>query len=148
MLRLISRLIGRHKIQMATFYPNLLRYLSSHSKDKISEIFAMIIESCHEMVPPEVIRPVIERIISNYITEYCHNQHITVGLNTIREILVRMPLALTPEQVEYLCLFKNFRNKSVAAAAKSLVNFFRDVCPELLPNRKLKGRFTHTDETN
>ena len=108
----------------------------------------MIIESCHEMVPPETIRPVIERIISNYITEYCQNQHITVGLNTIREILVRMPLALTTDQVEYLCLFKNFRNKSVSAAAKSLVNYFRDVCPELLPNRKLKGRFTKTDETN
>ena len=71
MLRLISRLIGRHKIQMLQFYPNLLRYLSSHNKDKISEIFAMIIESCHELVPPETIRPIIERIISNFITEYC-----------------------------------------------------------------------------
>lgn len=36
----------------------------------------------------------------------------------------------------------------MAAAAKSLVNYFRDVCPELLPNRKLKGRFTKVDETN
>ena len=57
-------------------------------------------------------------------------------------------MALTENQVEYLCLFKTNRNKSVAAAAKSLVNYFRDVCPELLPNRKLKGRFTKVDETN
>ncbi len=68
--------------------------MSSHNKDKISEIFAMIIESCHDLIPPETLKPIIERIISNYITEYCNNQHITVGLNTIREILMRMPLAL------------------------------------------------------
>ena len=33
------------------------------------------------------------------------------------------------------------------AAAKSLVNFFRDVCPHLLP-KKYRGRFTEIDETN
>ncbi len=56
----------------------------------------MIIEACHDLVPPEDVKPVIERIISNYITEYCNNQHITIGLNAIREILTRMHLALDP----------------------------------------------------
>lgn len=147
MLRLISRMIGRHKIQLLQFYPHLLRYLNSHNKDKISEIFAMIIESCHELIPPENVQPIMEKIISNYITEFCNNQHITVGLNAIREILLRMPLALDENQIEYLCLFRTFRNKSVSAAAKSLINFFRDVCPELLP-KKMRGRFTEIDETN
>lgn len=140
-------MIGRHKIQLLSFYPNLLRYLNSHNKDKISEIFAMIIESCHDLVPPETIKPVIERIISNYVTEYCNNAHITIGINAIREILMRMPLALDPDQIEYLCLFRSFRNKSVSAAAKSLVNYFRDVCPELLP-KKMRGRFAVIDEDN
>lgn len=94
MLRLVSRLIGRHKLILLQFYPFILRYLNSHSKDKIGEIFAMIIESAHDLVPPEEIKPVIEKIINNYVTEYCPNQHITIGLNTIREILQRMPLAL------------------------------------------------------
>ena len=147
MLRLISRMIGRHKIQLLQFYPNLMRYLNQHNKDKISEIFAMIIESCHDLIPPENVKPIIEKIISNYVTEFCNNQHITVGLNCIREILIRMPLALDEDQIEYLCLFKSFKNKSVSAAAKSLVNYFRDVCPELLP-KKLRGRFTVIDETN
>ena len=73
MLRLISRMIGRHKIQLLQFYPNLLRYLNSHNKDKIGEIFAMIVESCHDLVPPETMSPIIEKIISNYVTEYCNN---------------------------------------------------------------------------
>lgn len=37
--------------------------------------------------------------------------------------------------------FRSFRNSSVIAAAKSLVNFFRDFCPQLLP-KKFRGRFT------
>ena len=73
MLRLIARIIGRHKIQLSAFYPNLLRYLNSHNQDNLSVIFAMVIESCHDLVPPETIKPVIERIISNYVTEYCNN---------------------------------------------------------------------------
>ena len=135
MLRLISRMIGRHKIQLLQFYPNLLRYLNSHNKDKVSEIFAMIIESCHDLIPPETIRPIIERVITNYTSEYCNNQHICIGLNAIREILLRMPLALEEDQIEYLCNFRTMKVKAVSAAAKSLINYFRDVCPELLPKK-------------
>lgn len=129
MMRLISRLIGRHSLILQQFYPFLLRYLQSHEKDKIGEIFAMIIESCHELVPPEEIKPIIEKIITNFITEYCNNKHITIGLNSIREILLRMPLALDEAQIEYLVNFRTFRNSSVVSAAKSLINYFRDVCP-------------------
>mmetsp|Transcript_47677 Transcript_47677/g.34927 ORF Transcript_47677/g.34927 Transcript_47677/m.34927 type:complete len:110 (+) Transcript_47677:356-685(+) len=107
----------------------------------------MIVESCHELVPPEELRPIIEKIMSNYVNEYCSNQHITIGLNAIREILSRMPLAVEESQIEYLLQFRTFKNASVKNAAKSLVNFFRDVCPELLP-KKLRGRFTEIDEDN
>ena len=147
MLRLISRMIGRHKIQLLQFYPNLIRYLNSHNKDKISEIFAMVIESCHDLVPPETLRPIIKKIIDNFVSEYCANQHITVGLNAIREILMRMPLALDPEQIEYLCNYRTSHNKSIRSACKGLINYFRDICPELLP-RKLRGRFSVVDEDN
>ena len=107
----------------------------------------MIIESCHDMVPPEEIKPIIEKIISNFITEYCNNKHITIGLNAIREILTRMPLALDESQIEYLVAFRSFRNSSVVNATKSLINYFRDVCPQLLP-KKFRGRFTKDDGDN
>ena len=144
MLRLVSRLIGRHNLLILQFYPYVLRYLTSHDKDKIGEVFAMIIEACHDLVPPEDIKPLIDRIIQNYVTDYCANQHITIGINAIREILQRMPLALDQAQVEYLVDFRQNKNKSVMSAAKSLVNYFRDVCPHMLP-KKYIGRFTELD---
>jgi len=55
-----------------------------------------------------------------------------------------MPLALDQSQVEYLVDFRQHKNKSVMAAAKSLVNYFRDVCPHMLP-KKYIGRFTQMD---
>ncbi|MFN9906319.1 MAG: hypothetical protein ACK56F_09380, partial [bacterium] len=71
----------------------------------------------------------------------------TIGLNSIREILLRMPLALDESQIEYLVGFRTFRNSSVVNAAKSLINYFRDVCPNLLP-KKFRGRFTKLDDDN
>ncbi len=56
-----------------------------------------------------------------------------------------MPLALEESQIEYLVEFRTFKNSSVVAAAKSLVNYFRDVCPHMLP-KKFRGRFTKIDE--
>ena len=58
-----------------------------------------------------------------------------------------MPLALTEDQIEYLCIFRTSRVKAISSAAKSLINYFRDVCPELLP-KKMRGRFTEIDEDN
>jgi protein SDA1 len=107
----------------------------------------MIIESCHDLVPPEDVKPVIERILNNYANEYCATAHIVIGINTIREILIRMPLALDEGQIEYLVLFRSNKNSSVRAAAKALINFFRDVCPHLLP-KKFIGRFTVVDDSN
>lgn len=43
--------------------------------------------------------------------------------------------------------FRSFRNASVVAAARSLINYFRDVCPNLLP-KKYRGRFTKQDDDN
>lgn len=60
---------------------------------------------------------------------------------------MRMPLALSEDDVEYLCNFRATKVKAVSAAAKSLINYFRDVCPELLP-KKMRGRFAEIDEDN
>ena len=55
-------------------------------------------------------------------------------------------MALEKPQVEYLVDFRANKNKSVVAAAKSLINYFRDVCPQMLPKKHV-GRFTDLEET-
>lgn len=55
----------------------------------------MIAESIHDLVPPDEIHPIIEKIIDQYISEQVDNQIITIAVNAIWEICVRQPAGIT-----------------------------------------------------
>ncbi len=93
MMNFISRLIGCHKLIIYKFYSFLQKYLTSHQAE-VTHILAYLIQSCHELVPPEELLPVVKAIAYNFITERCRNEVITVGINSIREIFVRVPTLL------------------------------------------------------
>jgi protein SDA1 len=94
MMRLISRLIGRHRLVILSFYPHILRYLNSGNKEYAAEIMAMVVESCHDMVPPDVVKPILTSVLTHFATDFADNKFIVIGLNAIREMLVRMPFLL------------------------------------------------------
>lgn len=64
-----------------------------------------------------------------------------VGLNAVREVSARCPLAMTEELLRDLVLYKKSKDKSVIMASRSLVQLFRAVNPTLL-HRKDRGRPT------
>lgn len=61
-----------------------------------------------------------------------------VGLNGIREICLRCPLAMTPDLLQDLVQYKNAKNKTVMMAARSLMQLYRNVDPTLL-HKKDRG---------
>lgn len=61
-MKLLSRIIGRHKLLVFPFYTIVCKYLNPHQKE-VAEILAMVAESIHDLVPPDEIYPVIEKII-------------------------------------------------------------------------------------
>ena len=61
----------------------------------VPEILALIAESIHELVPPDEIHPVIDKIIDQYISEQVDNKLITIAINAIREICVWQPAGIT-----------------------------------------------------
>ena len=69
---------------------------------------------------------------------------ITIALNSIREIIARVPLALELEQIQYLTAFRNYKHKSVRVALKGVVNLLRDINPDLLEKR-LRGRLVNEE---
>jgi len=68
-----------------------------------------------------------------------------MGLNTIREICIKNPMIMDDFHLNYLAEFKNYKNRNVANAARSLINQFRDINPKLL-NKKFRGRDNEVDE--
>ena len=64
-----------------------------------------------------------------------------LGLNAIREITKRCPLALDETLLRDLAEYKSYKDKAVMMASRSLIQLYRSVHPELL-HKKDRGRPT------
>ena len=62
-----------------------------------------------------------------------------VGLNAIREICVRAPLAMTTDLLQDLVQYKTTKNKTVMMAARSLMQLYRNVDSSKL-HKKDRGK--------
>ena len=85
---------------------------------------------------------------SNIFVEYghptfgmCYYYYFLLGLNAIREITKRCPLALDETLLRDLAEYKSYKDKAVMMAARSLIQLYRSVHPELL-HKKDRGRPT------
>ncbi len=109
-----------------------------HQRD-ISKILAFLAESTHQLVPAEDLEPIIKQLIDNFVNERCSEEAMTMGLNTVREMCSRNKLAVDEFHVNYLAGFYKYRNPNVSKAAKSVINLFREINPQLL-EKKFRGR--------
>ena len=71
----------------------------------------------------------------------CYYYYFLLGLNAIREITKRCPLALDETLLRDLAEYKSYKDKAVMMAARSLIQLYRSVHPELL-HKKDRGRPT------
>jgi protein SDA1 len=77
----------------------------------------------------------IMTIVNNFITERNTSEVIGVGLNSVREICAKCPLAMNEDLLSDLVQYKTYKDKAVSTAAKSLIQLFRDKYPQLLHRR-------------
>jgi len=68
-----------------------------------------------------------------------------MGLNTVREICAKAPLAIDEFTVNYLAEFKTYKERNVTGAARALINLYRDINPDIL-DKKHRGRFDMLDK--
>ncbi|KAF9161929.1 Protein SDA1 [Mortierella sp. AD011] len=138
LMNLISRISGIHKLTVLAFYPYLQKRLQPTQKD-VTQIIAITAQSSHDLVPPDVIEPLIQTLANNFVTEHCAAEVMAAGLNGIREIVSRCPLAMDATLLQDLTEYKNHRDKGVMMASRSLIGLFREINPELL-KKKDRGR--------
>ncbi|XP_005104545.1 protein SDA1 homolog [Aplysia californica] len=140
MVDLISRLIGIHKLIVLNFYPFMKRFLQPHQRE-VTRLLLYLAQGSHEVVPPEAIEEVLKTVANNFIAERNSSEVMAVGLNAVREICVRCPLAMSEDLLQDLVQYKSHRDKAVMMAARSLIQLFRKTNPHLL-HRKDRGRPT------
>jgi len=138
LLHLVARLVGRHTLHLLNIYPFVTKYILPN-QNEVTQILACLVEATHRQVPPDELRPVIMHLMQNFVTEAVAPEVIEVGLNTIREVCTRSVNVLTEDELADLVAFKKFKHKGVMIAARSLINAYREIDPQLL-HRSLRGR--------
>ncbi|KAL6264384.1 hypothetical protein P5V15_004496 [Pogonomyrmex californicus] len=142
-LDVVSRLIGLHNLFLLNFYPYIQRFLHPHQRE-VTKLLQFIAQASHELVPPDVLEPVLKTLVNNFITERNSADVMAIGLNTVREICTRCPLAINEDLLEDLTRYKHYKERSVMMAAHSLIGTFRRIMPELL-RKKDRGRPTEAN---
>jgi protein SDA1 len=121
MMNFISRLISSHQLLLLNYYAHLQRYLTVHQKD-VTQICTFLVQSCHALVPADEIHGIVRHIAHHFITERCAGEAMAVGINTIREVISRVPLLLEEPGMDAfaheLVTFAKHRDKSVVMAAR------------------------------
>lgn len=140
MMDLISRLVGIHELFLFNFYPFIQRFLQPHQRE-VTKILLCAAQSSHQLVPPEVITPVIMTIANNFVTDRNSGEGMTVGLNAIKEVAARCPLAITEDLLQDLAQYKTHKDKNVMMSARGLIQLFRNLGPRML-HKKDRGRPT------
>ncbi|KAM3599533.1 uncharacterized protein V6R79_007514 [Siganus canaliculatus] len=140
MMELISRLVGIHELFLFNFYPFVQRFLQPHQRE-VTKILLCAAQASHQLVPPEIIQPVIMTIANNFVTDRNSGEVMTVGINAIKEVTARCPLAINEDLLQDLAEYKTHKDKNVMMSARGLIQLFRTLNPQML-HKKDRGKPT------
>ncbi|XP_046688430.1 protein SDA1 homolog, partial [Homalodisca vitripennis] len=136
----ISRLIGLHQLILLNFYPYIQKFLQPHQKE-VTKLLVYIAQASHELLPPDVLEPVLKTLVNNFVTERNSSDVMAIGLNAVREMCSRCPLVMNEDLLRDLVQYKSHRERSVMMAARSLIQLYRHTMPKML-HKKDRGRPT------
>eukprot|EP00095_Tigriopus_kingsejongensis_P002656 maker-scaffold439_size171548-snap-gene-0.24 protein:Tk02656 transcript:maker-scaffold439_size171548-snap-gene-0.24-mRNA-1 annotation:"protein sda1 homolog" len=139
-LDLISRLIGTHELFVLNFYPYMARFLNPHQR-QVVPMLQFVAQAAHELVPAEAIEPALQAIVNNFVSERNSGEVMAIGLNAVRELCKRCPLAMDESRLRDLAAYKTYKDKAVMMASRSLITLYRHTYPDLL-HKKDRGRPT------
>ncbi|EXJ80818.1 hypothetical protein A1O3_07102 [Capronia epimyces CBS 606.96] len=137
-LQLVSRLIGLHKLTVISFYSYFLKYLTPR-QPSVTSFLASLAQATHNLVPPDDLEPLIQKIANEFVSEAAAGEVAAAGLNAIREICVRQPLAMNDTLLQDLVMYRKSKDKGVIMAARGLLGLYRQVGAEMLKKRD-RGR--------
>ena len=138
LMQLLSRVMGSHKLSVLPFYTYILKYLSYHQL-RVPAILVALAQSVHDLTPPDALMPVIKKLAAEFVHPGVGSEVIAAGINAIREVCRRQPWAMEEDLLEDLVEYKKSRDKSATAAARGLLQLYREVNPGMLKRRERVG---------
>ncbi|TID17913.1 SDA1-domain-containing protein [Venturia nashicola] len=133
-LQLVTRLVGLHQLTLVSFYTWILKFLSP-KQASVTSYLACLAQASHTQVPPDLLVPCVQRIANEFVSEASASEVCSAGLNAIREICARQPLAMEDTLLQDLVMYRKSKDKGTMMAAKGLLSLYRDKDPEKLKKR-------------
>ncbi|KAM3449453.1 hypothetical protein MY3296_006918 [Beauveria thailandica] len=133
-LQLVTRLVGLHKLTVVPLYSWFIKFLTPRQQN-VTSFLASLAQGTHNLVPPDALEPLLQKIANEFISEASAAEVAAAGLNAIREVCARQPLAMTDTLLQDLVQYKKSKDKGVMMAAKGLLSLYREVGAELLKKR-------------
>lgn len=128
MLKLTARVIGLHQLTLLDFYPFVRKYIQPHQPDIIN-LLPAVVQACHDKVPCDVVKPLLIQIVNQFVNDRSRPEAITIGLNAVREICIRMPMLMNDDLLQDLDLYEKSHEKANSVAVRSLITLFQEFCP-------------------
>ena len=133
-LQLVSRLVGLHRLTVLSLYSYFIKYLTPR-QPSVTSFLASLAQASHSLVPPDVLEPLVQKIANEFVSEAAAAEVASAGLNAIREICVRQPLAMNDILLQDLVMYRKSKDKGVVMAAKGLLGLYREVGADMLKKR-------------
>ena len=124
-LRLLGRILGRHRLIINNFFNSMIPLIKAEQKD-LNIILASIIEATHDQIPPIELESLIKKLFDFFISDVLPPQQITLGLHTLYGIMERCPYCINEEYFNICEELRNYKNKSVANAARAVCNLYKE----------------------
>jgi len=102
-LQLVTRLVGLHQLTVLPLYSYFLKHLTPRQAS-VTTYLACLAQATHSYVPPDVLEPLVQKIANEFVSEASAPEVAAAGLNAIREICVRQPLAMTDTLLQDLVM--------------------------------------------
>ena len=133
-LQLECRLVGLHKLTVISLYSYFTKYLTPR-QPSVTSFLACLAQATHSLVPPDALEPLVQKIANEFVSEASASEVAAAGLNAIREICVRQPLAINDTLLQDLVMYRKSKDKGTMMAAKGLLSLYREVGADLLHKR-------------
>ncbi|KAI4663126.1 uncharacterized protein J4E88_010831 [Alternaria novae-zelandiae] len=133
-LQLVTRLVGLHQLTVLPLYSYFLKHLTPRQAS-VTTYLACLAQATHSYVPPDVLEPLVQKIANEFVSEASASEVAAAGLNSIREICARQPLAMTDTLLQDLVMYRKSKDKGTMMAAKGLLSLYREVGADLLKKR-------------
>lgn len=133
-LQLVTRLVGLHKLHIMHLYSYFQKYLTPR-QPSVTSFLASLAQASHDLVPPDDLEPLVLKIANEFVSEASASEVATAGLNAIREICARQPLAINETLLQDLVMYRKSKDKGVVMAARGLLSLYRTTNPEMLKRR-------------